>query len=80
MKLSITYLYTIFRYGYPPRPADDFKALADIEKMGFRNLEMEALGPEHAEGVWNKRHDLKNALVDHCIHVLYFCVVEADLV
>ena len=39
MKLSITYLYTIFRYGYPPKPADDFKALADIEKMGFRIMD-----------------------------------------
>src|SRR4051794_39851755 len=80
MKLSITYLYTIFRYGYPPKPADDFKALADIEKMGFHNLEMEALGPEHAQGVWDHRADLKNALADHGIHVHNFCGVDADLV
>ena len=56
MKLSITYLYTIFKYGYPPKPADDFKALADIEKMGFHYLEMEALGPQHAEQDTNNRH------------------------
>ena len=80
MKLSITYLYTIFKYGYPPEPADDFKALADIEKMGFHNLEMEALGPEHAQGVWDNRRDLKKALDDHGIHVHNFCGVDPDLV
>jgi sugar phosphate isomerase/epimerase len=80
MKLSITYLYTIFKYGYPPKPADDFKALADIEKMGFGNLEMEALGPEHAQGVWDNRHDLKKALDNHGIHVHNFCGVDPDLV
>jgi len=80
MKLSITYLYTIFTYGYPPKPADDFKALADIEQMGFHSLEMEALGPEHAQGVWDNRADLKRALADHGIHVHNFCGVDPDLV
>jgi sugar phosphate isomerase/epimerase len=80
MKLGITYLYTIARYGYPPKPEDDFKALADIEQMGFHNLEMEALGPQHAQAVWDRRHDLKRALDDHCIHVHNFCGVNPDLV
>ncbi|MCL2649018.1 MAG: sugar phosphate isomerase/epimerase, partial [Phycisphaerales bacterium] len=80
MKLSITYLYTIFKYGYPPRPEDDFKALADIEKMGFRYLEMEGLGAGHTEGVWEKRAELKRALADHHIHVHNFCGVDPDLV
>ena len=80
MKLSITYLYTIFRYGYPPQAGDDFKALADIETMGFHYLEMEALGPEHADGVWKRRADLKKALNDHGIHVHNFCGVDPDLV
>ena len=35
MKVSITYLYTITKYGYPPSIEDDFKALADIERLGF---------------------------------------------
>src|SRR5688572_30201315 len=80
MRLSITYLYTIFKYGYPPKPADDFKALADIEKMGFHFLEMESLGPEHGAGVWDRRQDFKKALDDHHIHVHNFCGVDQDLV
>jgi sugar phosphate isomerase/epimerase len=80
MILSITYLYTIFRYGYPPKPRDDFRALADIEKMGFHFLEMEALGPEHAKGVWDNRAEIKKALADHGIHVHNLCGVDPDLV
>jgi sugar phosphate isomerase/epimerase len=80
MKLSITYLYTIFKYGYPPKPADDFKALADIERMGFRHLEMEGLGPEHTAEVWQRRDDFRKALAEHNIHVHNFCGVDPDLV
>jgi sugar phosphate isomerase/epimerase len=80
MKLSITYLYTIFRYGYPPQISDDFKALGDIEKMGFHYVEMEGLGAEHTEGVYQHRGELKKALGDHGIHVHNFCGVDADLV
>lgn len=80
MRISITYLYTIFRYGYPPRIEDDFKALAEIEQMGFHFLEMEGLGAEHARAVWNRRKDLKKCLDDHGIHVHNFCSVDPDLV
>src|SRR5215212_2778235 len=80
MRLSITYLYTIFKYGYPPKPADDFAALADIERMGFHYLEMEGLGGEHTQGVWQNRAALKQALGDHGIHVHNFCGVDPDLV
>jgi sugar phosphate isomerase/epimerase len=80
MKLSITYLYTIFTYGYPPKVEDDFKAIADIQKMGFHYLEMEALGAEHAKGVWERRVELKNCLDDHDVHVHNYCAVDPELV
>lgn len=80
MKIGITYLYTIFKYGYPPNPKDDYKALADIEKMGFHYLEMEGLGGKHTEGIWQNRVDLKKCLDDHGIHVHNFCCVDPELV
>ena len=80
MKVSITYLFTIFKYGYPPKLGDDFKALADIERMGFHYLEMEGLGPQHTKCVWENRHEFKRALGDHGIHVHNFCAVDPDLV
>jgi len=80
MKISITYLYTIFKYGYPPSVEDDFKALAEIEKMGFHYLEMEGLGKQHTEQVWQQKDELKKRLDDHGIHVHNFCGVDPDLV
>ena len=80
MKIGITYLYTILSYGYPPTIEGDFNALADIEKMGFRYLEMEALGSEHFERVWNHRNEFTSRLKAHGIHVHNFCAVDKELV
>jgi len=80
LKIGITYLYTIFKYGYPPNPRDDFRAIAEIGKMGFRFLEMEGLGREHTNGIWKNRRALKKCLQDHGIHVHNFCCVDPELV
>lgn len=80
MKLSITYLYTIFRYGYPPRIEDDFRALAEIERMGFRYMEMEGLGREQTDQVWHHREELRKRLDGHGISVHNFCAVDPELV
>lgn len=80
MKIGTTYLYTIFKYGYPPKPADDIRALAEIEKMGFHFLEMEGLGGEHTENVWQNRVELQKSLTEHQIHVHNFCAVDPELV
>ncbi len=80
VKISITYLYTILKYGYPPRIQDDFQALEEIGQMGFRYLEMESLGPEHGRQVWEHRDELKKRLDDLDIHVHNFCGVDKDLV
>lgn len=79
MRVSITYLYTIFKYGYPPKVEDDFKSLAEINKMGFHYLEMEGLGPEHTEQIWNRKEDVKKCLKDNNIHVHNFCGVDPAL-
>ena len=80
MKISITYLYTIFRYGYPPEFEDDLKALSEIQKLGFHYLEMEGLGPQHLRSVYRNRIQLLNALNDCDLRVHNFCAVDPDLV
>src|SRR5260370_7192563 len=47
MRISITYLYVIFEYGYPHSMRDVLAALPKIRKLGFRFLEMEGLGGAH---------------------------------
>jgi sugar phosphate isomerase/epimerase len=80
IKIGITYLYTIFKYGYPPRINDDMKALSSIAAMGFHYLEMEGLGEEHSENIWKRREEYKNCLEENRIHVHNFCIVDPALV
>lgn len=80
MKLGIGYIYTIFRYGYPPRIEDDLKALREIRDMGFHYLEMEGLGREHTQAVWERRDELLASLRENGISMHNFCAVDPELV
>ncbi len=80
MRIGITFLYTIFRYGYPPSVRDVFRSLPEIRKLGFRFLEMEGLGTRHLLAMHKSRKDLRRALDDAGLHVHNFCVVDPDLV
>ena len=80
MRISITFLYTIFRYGYPPSVAAVFRSLQEIRRMGFRYVEMEGLGPRHLAGMYRRRLELRHALADAGMHVHNFCVVDQALV
>jgi len=80
MRISLTYLYTIFRYGYPPSLEDDFKVLADIRKLGFHYIEMEGLGRRKLLALHKHRERLRRALEDQELHVHNFCVVDPEMV
>jgi sugar phosphate isomerase/epimerase len=80
MRISITYLYTIFRYGYPHSVEDTLKSLGQIRKLGFHFLEMEGLGPDHLRSLYRSRRRLLKTLDDCGVHVHNFCVVDPDLV
>ena len=80
MRVGITYLYTIFRYGYPHSAADALQSLAEIRKLGFHFLEMEGLGAAHMRAVSRSRRRFRQTLDDNGLHVHNFCVVDPDLV
>lgn len=80
MRLSLTYLYTIFRYGYPPTLEDDFKVLPEIRKLGFRFIETEGLGARKLFALSRRRERMRAALEENGLHVHNFCVVDPDLV
>ena len=80
MKLGITYLYTIFRYGYPHSLEDTLRSFGEIRRLGFRYLEMEGLGPRHLRAVYRRRKRVVTALEECGVHVHNFCVVDPDLV
>lgn len=80
MRISITYLYVIFRYGYPHSVRDVLAALPQIRKLGFRFLEMEGLGAAHLRAMFAHRKSVAAALEDNGLHVHNFCVVDPALV
>lgn len=80
MKLSLTYLYVIFQYGYPHTVQDVLRALPRIRKLGFRFLEMEGLGPAHLLALHQRRDSVRQGLADSGLHVHNFCIVDPDLV
>jgi sugar phosphate isomerase/epimerase len=80
MRISITYLYVIFEYGYPHSMRDVLAALPKIRKLGFRFLEMEGLGGAHMRAMYAHRKSVAAALADNGLHVHNFCVVDPALV
>ena len=80
MRISITYLYVIFQYGYPHTVHDVLRALPKIQKLGFRFLEMEGLGAAHLRSMYARRKEVARALEDCGLHVHNFCVVDPALV
>ncbi|HKX00674.1 MAG TPA: sugar phosphate isomerase/epimerase family protein [Bryobacteraceae bacterium] len=80
MRISITYLYVIFQYGYPHSVPDVLAALPKIRKLGFHFLEMEGLGQAHLRAMYAHRKTVAAALADSGLHVHNFCVVDPQLV
>src|SRR5579872_3367298 len=80
MRIGITYLYVIFRYGYPHSVRDVLRALPQIRKLGFRFLEIEGLGRAHLRAMYAHRKSVAAALEDSGLHVHNFCVVDPALV
>jgi len=79
MRISITYLYVIFEYGYPHSMRDVLAALPKIRKLGFRFLEMEGLGAAHMRAMYAHRQSVAAALADNGLHVHNFCVVDPEI-
>ncbi len=80
MKISVTYLYAILKYGYPHSVEDAFRSLAEIRKLGFRYVEMEGLGARNMRELYGKRAQLTTLLRECGLHVHNFCVVDPSLV
>lgn len=80
MRIGITYLYVIFRYGYPHSVRDVLAALPQIRDLGFRFLEIEGLGAVHLRAMFAHRKTVAAALEANGLHVHNFCVVDPALV
>lgn len=80
MKLGICWLYAISKYGYPPSLRDTFQALKDMKNLGFRFVELEGVGKENMEEIYQHRREIKALCDDLGLQVVNFCPVLRDIV
>lgn len=80
MRIGITYLYTILRYGYPHSVEDALSSISAVRQLGFRFVEMEGLGAVMLSHLYARRGELVQAAKDSGVHVHNFCVVDPQLV
>ena len=59
MKIACGWLYTLNRYGYPPKFEDALKGISKAAEWGFDAFEMEAIGEENLNTLWAHRQELK---------------------
>jgi sugar phosphate isomerase/epimerase len=79
IKLSVSYLSTIVKYGYPPSLKSTEQGFMEIADWGFHNIELEGLGPAHSELMCRRAPEIKKMLDDLGLHCHNFCAVDANL-
>jgi sugar phosphate isomerase/epimerase len=80
MKISCCWLYAISKYGYPPSISDTYQALKDMQKLGFKYVELEGVRKENLKAVYKEKEKLKAFCQDVGLEVINFCPVLPDIV
>ncbi len=80
MNIGCCFLYTISKYGYPPKLRDVYRSLEEMKQMGFHHVELEGVREENLREVSNNRTELKQRVSDLGLNVMNFCPVLPDLV
>lgn len=79
MKISCCFLYFISKYGYPPDIKSMLKCIGQISELGFRYLELEAIGSVHLKDVYENREVLKQACDQKQMKVVNFGAMLPDI-
>lgn len=80
MKISCCWLYAISKYGYPPSISDTYRALEDMQRLGFKYVELEGVREENLRAVYEEKENLKTFCEERGLQVINFCPVLPDIV
>jgi len=80
MKISCCWLYAISKYGYPPPISDTYRALEDMQRLGFKYVELEGVREENLRAVYEEKENLKAFCEERGLQVINFCPVLPDIV
>ena len=76
MKISCCWLYAISKYGYPPSISDTYRALEDMQRLGFKYVELEGVREENLRAVYEEKENIK--IVACVCYFVYSCRRPVD--
>ena len=68
------YLYPITKYGYPPPAGNTILYLEELSYLGFSNVELGGIGPDHIREVFNIRNEIAERADEIGVNIPVFCV------
>ncbi len=74
-KIVCAYLFSITKYGYPPKAAETFAQIDEMVNLGFTSIELEGIREQHLNQMYALRDDLSQKLVSENLSIPYFCAV-----
>ena len=77
--IACCYLYTISKYGYPPKAENTLQYMQEMSDLGFKTIELEGIREENLMEVYAQRFDIKKKLEELNLNLPYFCVVLPGL-
>lgn len=80
MKINCCWLYAISKYGYPPSISQAMQAFRDMAALGFQNVELEGVGEENLNAVFDNRQQFKQLAGELGIRVVNFCPILPELI
>ena len=78
-RIVCAYLYSITKYGYPPKASDSLKHIEEMAALGFSSIELEGIRKKHLLEVFDSRQVIADKLKELKLEVPYFCVVLPGL-
>tara|TARA_R110002126_G_scaffold66963_1_gene170046 strand:+ start:4091 stop:5029 length:939 start_codon:yes stop_codon:yes gene_type:complete len=78
-KITIAYLYTISKYGYPPKIEDTTAHIREMASLGFSSIELEGIGHSNIEYLYENREEIVTLIKELELEVPIFCVVLPEM-
>lgn len=80
VKLNCCWLYAISKYGYPPPMDKVFKALEEMAEMGFKYVELEAVGYRNLRELLENKAKLREHVSSLGLKIVNLCPIFHELV
>ena len=78
-RIVCAYLYSITKYGYPPKTSDSLLHIQEMHQLGFSAIELEGIRENHLLEVYELRNKISKHINELQLTVPYFCVVLPGL-